>query len=170
LKFQEFYGQNNGFIGWLTKVLQVFAYYNLDDQEKFRVVASLLESCALQWWKNYKFKRRKKGNEKVRTWKKSRSKLTGSFCPPAYMLKHVPLLLTKNGSKSSCMNVHFSEGSPKSSCTLGLPNMLPLKELVFYEGEDERKEGLNRFDPPPIIDDYGDEEIVGFEDYVMRRS
>jgi len=45
--------------------------------------------------------------------------------------------------------------------------MLPLKDLVSYWDEEVNKkgEGLNQFDPPPIFDDYGDEEILGFEDY-----
>jgi len=45
--------------------------------------------------------------------------------------------------------------------------MLPLKDLVSYQDEEvnETGEGLNQFDPPPIFDDYGDEEILGYEDY-----
>jgi len=45
--------------------------------------------------------------------------------------------------------------------------MLPLKDLVSYQDEEvnEKAEGLNQFNPPPIFDDYGDEEILGFEDY-----
>jgi len=105
--------------------------------------------------------RRKKGKEKVRTWKKLRSKLMGSFPPLTYMLKHVPLLHKKNGSKSSCMDVHFNKGSPKISCTLTLPTMLSMKELMSYEDEEEKEDGLNPLDPPSIFDDYGDEEILG---------
>jgi len=132
----------------------------------FKVVISRLRGCALQWWKNYKFKTRKKGKEKVRTWKKL-SKLVVGFFPPTYMLKHVPLLPKKNGSKSSRIGVHFNKGSPKSSCTLNLPTMVPLKEFMCCEDEEvnEREEGLNQFDSPPIFNDYGDEEILGFEDY-----
>jgi len=45
--------------------------------------------------------------------------------------------------------------------------MVPLKELVSYEDEEvnKREEGLNQFDPPPIFVDYGDKEILGFENY-----
>jgi len=48
--------------------------------------------------------------------------------------------------------------------------MLPLKDLVSYEDRevDEKGEGLNQFDPPPIFNDCGDEEILGFEDYVNK--
>ena len=63
------------------------------------------------------------------------------------------------------MDVHFNKGSPKSSCTLRLPTMSSLKELVSYEDEEEKYEGLNTFDPPSIFDDYSDEEIFGVEDY-----
>jgi len=44
--------------------------------------------------------------------------------------------------------------------------MLPLKEFVSCEDKEvnERKEGLlNQFDLPPIFDDYGDKEVLGFE-------
>ena len=41
--------------------------FKIDDQEKSKVVISRLRGCALQWWQNYKIKRRKKGKEKVRT-------------------------------------------------------------------------------------------------------
>ena len=58
-----------------------------------------------------------------------------------------------------------SKGSLKSSCTLSLPTMLPLRELVPYEDNEEKKEGLNQFDPPPIFGDYGDKEILNFEDH-----
>ena len=42
------------------------------DEEKFIVVISKLRGCAIQRSKNYLFRRRKKGKEKVRTWKKLR--------------------------------------------------------------------------------------------------
>ena len=82
-----------------------------------------------------------------------------AFCPPTYILKHVPPLPKKNGSKSSCMDVHFNKGSPKSSCTLSLPTMVPLKEFMSCEDKEvnEREEGLNQFDSPPIFDEHGDE-------------
>ena len=67
LKIPRFYGQNDEFTTWFSKVEQAFDCRNLSDQEKFKVVISKLRGCALQWWKNYKFKRRKKGKEKVRT-------------------------------------------------------------------------------------------------------
>jgi len=68
-----------------------------------------------------------------------------AFRPPTYTLKHVPPLPKKNGSKSSCMDVHFSLRSPKSFCTLSLPTMVPLKEFMSCEDEqvNEREEGLN---------------------------
>jgi len=131
-------------------VEQVFACQNHTDQEKFKVVIVRLRGCALRWCRNYKFnKRRKKGKEKVRTWKKLRAKLMVSFCPPTYIHKHFPPLSKKNGSKSSHMDVHFNKGSPKSSSTLSPPTMLPLKEFVSFEYKEvnERKEGLlNQFD------------------------
>ena len=71
----------------------------------------------------------------------------GSLPLPSYMLKHVSPLPKKNGSKSSCIDVHFNKGSPMSSCTCGLPTMLSLKELVSYEDKEEKEEGLN-----PLVD------------------
>jgi len=144
LEIPKCHGQNDEFVGWFSNVEEVFACHNLGDQEKFKVVISRLRHCALRWWRNYKFnKRRKKGKEKVRTWKKLRGKLMVSFCPPSYILKHVPSLSKKNGSKSSHMDLHFNKGSPKSSSTLSLPTMLPLKEFVSYEDKEvnKRKEG-----------------------------
>jgi len=65
------------------------------------------------------------------------------------------------------MDVHFNKGSPKSSCTFSLSKMLPLEDVVSYQDEEvnEKGEGLNQFDPSPIYDNYGDDEILGFEDY-----
>jgi len=65
------------------------------------------------------------------------------------------------------MDVHFNKGSPKTSFVLSLPTMLPLKELVSSEDKEvnERKEGLNQCDLPPIFHDYGDKEVLGFENY-----
>jgi len=43
LKIKKFHGKrNNEFISWFHKVEQVFACYNLDEQEKFKVVISRL--------------------------------------------------------------------------------------------------------------------------------
>jgi len=108
LEIPKFHGKNNEFVGWFSKVEQVFACHNLAEQEKFKVVIARLRGCALRWCRNYKFnKRRKKGKEKVRTWRKLRVKLMVSFCPPTYILKHVPPLSKKNGLKSSHIDAHF---------------------------------------------------------------
>jgi len=90
-----------------------------------------------------------------------RIKLVVAFFPPTYILKNFSSLQKKNGSKSSYMDVQWNKGNPKSSCTLSLPTMVPLNELVSYEDEEvnEREEGLNQFDPPPTFDDYGEKEI-----------
>jgi len=89
----KFRGEKEEFTGCLSKVERVFACCILSDQEKFKVVISRLSGCALQWWNNYKFERRKKGKEKVRTWKKLSSKLKGSFCPFTYtpMKESIPI-------------------------------------------------------------------------------
>ena len=58
----KFHGQEEEFTGWLSKVERVFACCILNDQEKFKVVISRLRGCALQWWNNYKFKRKNKGD------------------------------------------------------------------------------------------------------------
>jgi len=47
LDIPKFHGQNDEFMGWFSKVEQVFAYHNLGDQEKFKVVISSLRGCAL---------------------------------------------------------------------------------------------------------------------------
>ena len=72
----------------------------------------------------------------------------------------------KNGPRPSCVDILFNKGSPKSHHTSSLPTMPPLKEIIFYEGEEvnEVEEDLNRLDPPPIFDDYGDEELLEFEE------
>ena len=49
------------FVSPLDVFWGVKIYINLDDQEKFKVVVSRLRVIALQWWKNYKLNRRKKG-------------------------------------------------------------------------------------------------------------
>ena len=67
LEISRFHGQKDEFTTWLSKVEQVLGYYNLSDHNMFKMVISSLRGCALQWWKNYKFKRRKKGKEKLRT-------------------------------------------------------------------------------------------------------
>jgi len=36
---------------------------------------------------------------------------------------------------------------------------------MSYEDDEEKDEDLTQFNPPPIFDDYSDEEILGFEDY-----
>jgi len=66
----------------------------------------------------YLIREKKKGKEKVRTWKKLRGKLMVSLWPPTYILKHVTQLSKKNDSKSSRIDVYFNKGSPKSSSTL----------------------------------------------------
>ena len=64
----KYFGQNAEYIGWFSKVEQVFACHNVGGQQKHKVIISRLPGCALRWWMNYKFnKTRKKGKEKVRT-------------------------------------------------------------------------------------------------------
>ena len=93
-----------------------------------------------------------------------------SFCPATYILELLPPLSKKNGSKSSCMGVHFNKASLKSSSTISLPTMLPLKEFMSYEDKElnERKEGLNQADLPPIFDGYSHKEILSFENYGVK--
>ena len=82
LEISKFYSHNEKFMSWFCKVQQVFACYNLNDEEKFKVVISKLRGCAFQWWKNSKFKRRREGKEKVRTWKKLRASWWCHFAHP----------------------------------------------------------------------------------------
>jgi len=91
----------------------------------------------------------------------------GAFYPATYMLKHVSLLPKKNGLRPSCVDILFNKGSAKSHHTSSLRTLLPFKEIIIYEDEevDDEEEDLNRFDLPPIFDDYGDEELLDFEDY-----
>jgi len=67
LEIPRFHDKKDEFKCWISEVERVFACCKLDDQEKFKVVISRMKGCALQWWQNYKIKRRKKGKEKVRT-------------------------------------------------------------------------------------------------------
>jgi len=94
----KFHGKKEEFTGWLAKVERVLACCILSDQKKFKVVISRLRGCALQWWNNYKFGRRKKGKEKVRTWKKLSSKLKGSFCPSTYTPMKESISIKPTGS------------------------------------------------------------------------
>ena len=94
----KFRGEKEEFTGWLSKVERVFACCILNDQQKFKVVISRLRGCALQWWNDYKFKRKKKGKERVRTWRKLSSKLKGSFCPSTYTPIQESISLKPTGS------------------------------------------------------------------------
>ena len=88
----------------------------------------------------------------------------GFFFPVTYLPKRVAPFPKKNGPKSSCMVILFNKGSPKSSRTSTLPILLSLKEVIPYEDDEvsEEEQGLNPFDLPPILDDYGDEGALYF--------
>ena len=61
----------------------------------------------------------------------------------------------------------FQLGECKESSLPQPSDLAALKGNIFYEDEqvNEEEEDLNRFDQPPIFDDYGDEELLKFEDY-----
>ena len=90
----------------------------------------------------------------------------GAFFPPTYMLKRVSPFSKKNGSKSSCMDILFKKGSPKSSRTASLRTLLPLKEVISYEDDEvsEEEDGLNPFDLPPNFGDCDDKGALNFKE------
>lgn len=116
-EISKFRGQKKEFTSWLSMVGQVFTYYYLEEAEKFEVVVSKLRGQALQWWENYKYKRKKKGKEKIRTWRKLKCKIMEAFCPSTYTHTHPSTSLKRSGAKSPPSDILFFKRSPKSSCT-----------------------------------------------------
>ena len=68
LETPKFRGQKEDFPYWISKVDQVFTRYNIDEQEKFKVVIKKLRGHALEWWEKYKYKRKKRRKSKITTW------------------------------------------------------------------------------------------------------
>ena len=129
----KFYGQNDKFMGCFSKWNKSLLVTTSMTEWSLRwLFQDYKQGCAIQWWKSHKFKRTKKGKEKGRTQKKLRSKLRVAFCPTTHILKHVPLLPKKNGSKSSCMDLHINKGSSNHSPpTPSTPQKIQTPQINF---------------------------------------
>ena len=75
LETPKFRGQNEEFPHWISKVEEVFTRHNLEEHEKFKVVIKKLRAYALELWEKYKYKRKKRGKTKIKTWDNLRGKL-----------------------------------------------------------------------------------------------
>ena len=163
----KFRGEKEEFTGWLSKVERVFACCILNDQEKFKVVISRLRGYALEWWERYKYKRKKRGKSKIKTWDKLRGKLEYAFAPTSYLHKHLFLPFEENCFNSSSKDIPFNKGSPMSTCIPNSTSLFCLEEP--NPNKDEKilgEEASNLLDLPPIFDDYGDDvELERQEDH-----
>ena len=119
LETPKFHGQKEEFPYWISKVEQVFTRHNLDEHEMFKAVVKKLRGHALEWWENNKYKRKKRGKSKIKTWEKLRGKLEYAFAPPSYLHKHLFLPFEENCLNSSSKDIPFNKGSPMSTC---IPN------------------------------------------------
>ena len=138
MKLQSFAAKKEDFPYWISEVDQVFTRYNIDEQEKFKVVIKKFRGHALEWWEKYKYKRKKRGKSKITTWVKLRVKLRGklmdTFASTSYLHKYPFLSVEANGFNSSSKNLHFNKGSPMSACNLTPTKMkrsLQKKDLAW---------------------------------------
>jgi len=72
------------FLEWLWTVESVFAYEDIPEANKVKLVALRLRKYASNWWANLVAKRVRQGKDKIRTWAKMKSKLKARFLPPTY--------------------------------------------------------------------------------------
>ena len=70
LETPKFHGQKEEFPYWISKVEQALTHHNLEEHDKFKVVIKKLRGYALEWWEKYKYKRKKRGKSRIRTWAK----------------------------------------------------------------------------------------------------
>ena len=155
----KFRGEKEDFTGWLSKVERVFACCILNDQEKFKVVISRLRGYALEWWERYKYKRKKRGKSKIKTWDKLRGKLEYAFAPTSYLHKHLFRPFEGNDLNSSSKDIPFNKGSPMSAC---IPNPTPFLCLETPNPNKDEKilgeEVTSLINPPPKFDELEVEE------------
>jgi len=72
------------FLEWLWTVESVFAYEDIPEANKVKLVALRLRKYASTWWANLVAKRARQGKDKIRSWDKMKSKLRARFLPPTY--------------------------------------------------------------------------------------
>ena len=164
LETPKFRGQKEDFPCWISKVDQVFARYNIEEQEKFKVVIKKLQGHALEWWEKYKCKRKKRGKSKIKTWDKLRGKLMDAFAPTSYLHNHPLLSFEVNDFNSSSKTLPFNKGSPMSACISTSTSFLCLEKP--NPNKDKKilgEEALSLVDLPPVFNDYGDGETVELE-------
>jgi len=73
------------FIKWMNTFERVFEYKDLPYDKKVKLVALKLRKYASIWWSNVVSKRARKGNDKIRSWRKMKEKLMAKFLPPHYL-------------------------------------------------------------------------------------
>ena len=111
------------FLEWLWTVESVFAYNDIPENHKVKLVALRLRKYASIWWTNLVAKRVRQGKDKIRTWDKMKSKLKARFLPPTYLqsnysqLPHFTQALTtfdevKGFVKHLPKGQSFNKGSP----------------------------------------------------------
>ena len=82
-------------------VERVFEFKDISEEKKVKLVALKLRKYASIWWSNVMTKRVRKGKGKMRTWEKTKSKLTSKFLPPYYLQDNfLKLHHLKQGSKN----------------------------------------------------------------------
>jgi len=138
LETPKFRGQKEDFPYWISKVDQVFTRYNIDEQEKFKVVIKKLRGHALEWWEKYKYKRKKRGKSKITTWDKLRGKLIDAFAPTSYLHNHPLLSFEVNNFDSSSKNLSFNKGSPMSACISSSPTYM-FKHIPLLSEKNDSK-------------------------------
>jgi len=160
LETPKFHGQKGEFPHWISKVEQVFTRHNLGEHEKFKVVSKKLRGYALEWWEKNKYKRKKRGKRKIKTWDKLRGKVEYAFAPTSYLHNHLFLSLDGNGLNSSSKYIPFNKGSPMSAY---IPNSTPFLYLETPNPNKDEKifgeEISSLLDPPPKFDELMVEEL-----------
>jgi len=87
VEIPKFEGQLNSdeFIDWMNTVERVFEYKDVPDDKKVKLVALKLRQYASIWWSNVLSKRAKKGEGKIRSWRKMKGKPKAKFLLSHYL-------------------------------------------------------------------------------------
>lgn len=116
LEIPEFRGSYNSnvFNEWLKTIESHLECYDVPKARIVKLVSQSLKGRAFNWWKQLQVGRQRKGQKKVREWRKMRKKLKEHFLPS----NHVPHLLVmkqqKKGISSSRQRYQsgFAVGQP----------------------------------------------------------
>ncbi|XXG44747.1 hypothetical protein AAC387_Pa02g0016 [Persea americana] len=92
IKFEipEYNGTIKGdsFYDWLNTVEKVFAYKDLADHKKVKLVAIKLHGKADAWWEQLQKSRQRMGKPLITSWEKMKKYMNGYFLPPTYKQTH----------------------------------------------------------------------------------